>query len=403
MQLSHAILCDEDAWVCISCVRSDIVKTLGGGIAQIFGAVLRHLFAPDGHNLHNAGVRIAFSDGSCSRVRASLRMILQDGGAHKQVFMVKGESGLKQCILCRNLYSKDSGVVGEDGESILTCSHIRACELDFATDDDVMGTVRRLAEIARTKPAKELKLREMAAGFNHNRFNLLLDADLGGTVVKPISNFAHDWMHTLCVHGVMNTISYLLLFTLQGSGVKNAAADIAEFIMDGWALPCRHGAKRGCESLADILSASRWKSSCKGKYLKCQASELMALYPIVAWYVHAVYMRAGVCVLECTAFMLCCEVLDMLTQVARGTVSPGDLSGAVDRFLSACDAAGWRDFMHPEFHWLIHLHIELGRFGTLYTCWVHERKHKMVKRPAGSQASLYHNFGTCIAICIYLC
>ena len=44
---------------------------------------------------------------------------MQDGGAHKQVFCVKGEGGHKFCSECLNLFSVKSNVVGEteDGEN----------------------------------------------------------------------------------------------------------------------------------------------------------------------------------------------------------------------------------------------------------------------------------------------
>ena len=50
-------------------------------------------------------------------------MILQDGGVHKVVFMVKGESGHKMCMECRKLYARASGiVVPDDQDEHLTCS-----------------------------------------------------------------------------------------------------------------------------------------------------------------------------------------------------------------------------------------------------------------------------------------
>ena len=86
-------------------------------------------------------------------------MILQDGGAHKVVFMVKGESGHKMCMECRNLYARASGiVVPDDQDEHLTCSLVLPEELDRATDDDVRGTVRRLQELcARARTVEERK------------------------------------------------------------------------------------------------------------------------------------------------------------------------------------------------------------------------------------------------------
>ena len=44
--------------------------------------------------------------------------------------------------------------------------------------------------------------------------------------------------------------------------------------------------------------------------------------------------------------------------------------------------ANWLDYMRPKYHWLVHLHQHLAKFQMLPTCWVHERKHKLVKRYA---------------------
>ena len=99
-------------------------------------------------------------NGTSSRIFAELRMVLQDGGAHKQVFMVKGDSGLKICTECRSMYTEGCGIVDEDSNDLLTCARVRSSEMDVATDDDDRGTVRRLAHIAATRTSGELKLRE---------------------------------------------------------------------------------------------------------------------------------------------------------------------------------------------------------------------------------------------------
>ena len=38
--------------------------------------------------------------------------------------------------------------------------------------------------------------------------------------------------------------------------------------------------------------------------------------------------------------------------------------------------------MQPKFHWLLHYAPCLSRFGTLISCFVHERKHRTIKRYA---------------------
>ena len=104
------------------------------------------------------------------------------------------------------------------------------------------------------------------------------------------------------------------------------------------------------------------------------------MYGIIGCYISVVFLAAGVCTDACLAYMRLCDVLDLLVASAHGVVTPEQVRAAVDAFLRACLKAGWQQFMHPKFHWTIHLHIELRNFGMLLTCWVHERKHRMVKR-----------------------
>ena len=378
MEIGVTILSMEDAWFCLAAERSAAVKRLKGGIAQVIGGMLRSTFVSGPHTLHQSGVVLHLADGTSTRLFAKLEMLLQDGDAHKRVFMMKGDSGHKFCMGCRNLYSVSSEITNDDGDDFFTCSLIYEEELDFATDDDVRGTVRRLAEYAATCSSEELRLREQAAGFSNNPANLLLDPALDA-ILQPVTHFAHDWMHALVVHGVWNTIMFRMLKALVDSGVAKAPEDLCDYVAL-WTVPLRLGGAGASERLADTFSKSRWKSAKNAKYMKATASDALSLYNIVACYIFAVFMRANRCVPECTAYLFLADVLDMLVASPRGNVTPAMLRAAIKKFLESCVRAGWRIFMHPKFHWLIHLYRELAHFKMLLSCWVHERKHKMVKR-----------------------
>ena len=150
----------EDAWFCVAAERADRVKRIAGGIGHILRERLKYICSSVGQSLQGAGILLKMYNGTSIRILAELRVILQDGGAHKQVFMVKGDSGLKICTECRSMYTERSGIVDEDNNDLLTCALVRSSEMDFATDDDVRGTLRRLAHIAATRTSGELKLRE---------------------------------------------------------------------------------------------------------------------------------------------------------------------------------------------------------------------------------------------------
>jgi hypothetical protein len=91
----------------------------------------------------------------------------------------------------------------------------------------------------------------------------------------------------------------------------------------------------------------------------------------------------GLCLPACNAILAFAVVVDFLVaSTILGPACANDLRLAIDLFLGHCVDAGWKNNLHSKFHWLIHLPDELIRFKRLLTCWVHERKHKMVKRYA---------------------
>ena len=160
LEFGAAALSQEDAWFCISVMRTSRVKLLYGGVTTAFSALLKVLFTGTDASLHTTGVRLRTADGNSVRLFARLEMILQDGGAHKLVWMAKGDAGSKFCLLCRNLYLEKSDIAGEDGDNLLVCNIIHERELDFATNDDIRGSVRRLAAHSLTDNAGMFKFHQ---------------------------------------------------------------------------------------------------------------------------------------------------------------------------------------------------------------------------------------------------
>ena len=145
MEFGAAILSQEDAWFCLASIRSSRVNKAQAGIAQAFSALVKVMFAKLDTSFHRTGILLRRPDGTDLRFFARLGMILQDGGAHKSIWLIKGDAGLKMCMLCRNLVSEKSELVAEDGTDLLMCSIIHESEIDFASDADIRGSVRRLA------------------------------------------------------------------------------------------------------------------------------------------------------------------------------------------------------------------------------------------------------------------
>ena len=160
---------------------------------------------------------------------AKLGMILQDGGAHKLAWCLKGDAGTRFCMLCKNLVARESVVLQEDGSNLLVGTLVRRSDMDIADDDEIIDIVHRLAADRATMEAPTFKMREQACGFNDRKYNMIKDPSLQG-LIKPQKQFCHDWCHAVCVHGVFQTVSYLLLSSCVRHGIPDAWEQFARYI-----------------------------------------------------------------------------------------------------------------------------------------------------------------------------
>lgn len=376
LELGPEALAREDAWFCMAAQRSSDVAKVAAGMSQVFGVMIKLFFGSAVHDFSTGGVVIRSPSGNMARIFAKLGMILQDGAAHKSVWHCKGDAGTKICMLCLNLYTRKSEIVDEDGEHLLTCTLVQESELHFATDADVRGSVRRLASKQLTEPPKLFDRWQQAVGFRHEPHNLLLDPGLDD-VVMPVSQFCHDWMHAIMVHGIFNTVTFLMLEAMIANGHRDIW-DMLRGYVALWTWPARIGGA----GLNDVFQPKRASASRRAKLFKATASEGLSLYSVMAYFVKTVILPSGLAVCECKAFLAMASVIDLLSAIPLGVTSPAQLATAIKTFLEKCIEADWQAYMHPKFHWMVHLPKHLERFNCLPTCWVHERKHRMVKRYA---------------------
>jgi hypothetical protein len=373
LEFGPLVLQHEDAWLCVMVKRSCDIAKVAAGISQVFAATLKLFFGGMGFDISSAGVLLEMPDSSKLRLFCKLGMVLQDGGAQKHVWCTKGEAGTKLCMLCRNLMSVKSNLVDEDGENLLTCSIVFEEELDFATDSDIKGTVARLAADKDRVTAKLFQLREQAVGFKFEPHGLLWDAELAH-ILLPATQFCHDWMHAFFVTGIFHTVMTKLWFALADIGLNMHEQLYAYIGM--WQQPKMFANS----SLAEVFSKKRFESNKKAKCFKCTASEGLGLYSIIASFLVAVVLPSGRCNAEVKAFLAMADLLDLIQTTSLGKVSVESLKASVRAFLQLCLDAGWKEAMQPKFHWVVHLPGHLQKFGCLLSCFVHERKHKLVKR-----------------------
>ena len=191
-------LAKEQSWIPVCCQRSTLVNELPGGLSQLASCILRDIFIDGPADPALTGVLLKAPDGGLHRIHFNLSCFCQDGQAHKLLFSVKGDSGTRCCILCRNVIAAGS----EDLElSRLTSEAFKEEDLVQNTDEDFrksICTLLRKKEILST-------IWQQAVGITYNEFALVFQPDLE-PCVKPISQWLHDWMHCFFQKGIWSLV-----------------------------------------------------------------------------------------------------------------------------------------------------------------------------------------------------
>ena len=233
-------------------------------MSQVFAVLIKQFFDPIGFNLHLGGVRLPSGD----RLWAELGCFVQDGDARTQMWCIRGSKGTKVCLLCNNVFSGESKIVDEDKQALLACHVIKEEDRIAATDDELRANMWYLDAHASQPGFIEL---QQALGLTYHRHSLLLDRSLDD-IVKPTSQYMHDWMRTLVANGVYNSVICQLLEEFIKAGSTNVYEICKGFIAQ-WRWPANiYAADR-----SDIFSDTRKKSHRKAGHLKCQASDLLSL------------------------------------------------------------------------------------------------------------------------------
>ena len=199
--------------------------------------------------------------------------MLQDGLAHKSIWSLKAHSGTKFCIFCSNLVSKRSSLHQE----VLITQAFDPSALQLATDQDLQGTLSRLASRAGTVNKDDFRLWEQAVGFNYNEHSLPWDPILGPHL-KPCSQFVHDWMRAMFVGGVFPVLMGLTLNSLQTEFKTNAYKLLADY-MKLWTLP---GSIK--DDMSSLFSKRRHDANKEAGSFKCTAGEGLGVYPLFAFW-----------------------------------------------------------------------------------------------------------------------
>ena len=156
--------------------------------------ILRIFFSPSSHNFTRTGISLPLPN-SCSFVaHGELTSFIMDERAYKYIFEVKGASGTKCCLLCKNILTTPV----KNHPYFKHHSEARPEDFDRHSNTSIYEMAQGLAEHA--GHPRQLHELQQLYGLNYAPNGLLYDKYLQ-PYVRPADTTYFDWMHCLVASG----------------------------------------------------------------------------------------------------------------------------------------------------------------------------------------------------------
>ena len=367
-------LSKSDLWFTLFVHRSEQVGQLQANIGQCFRLILEHMFGNKFAHPH-AGVLLQHGPARL-KLYWTLGFFLQDGSAQKFTFSNKQDSGSRVCMACKNIFRITSSNDDEGQKEI--SSYIKHCQLDIATDQEILDSWSRMQSRSKTCSKAQFKKWSQAAGIDWSEQALLASPILREhNLLQPISQYMHDFMHGLASNGVLNWVTFLMIQALYDSGVLDIWMQLHGFVQL-WVRPSK--GKIAVHKLFDTKAVESHKKASK---FKCSASEMLGVCEILAYYVELCCSPQRLCTSACQCFLAWCKVLNYCVAIpALQKPDHHHLLSLVEQALASTITAGWSSEFRPKMHWPLHFSDALKLHGILLGVWSLERKHKDIRKHA---------------------
>jgi hypothetical protein len=152
------------------------------------------------------------------------------------------------------------------------------------------------------------------------------------------------------------------------------------FFAASWSFPrSRHHGK-----LSDIFNESRESAGRSAELFKGGASEVLAVYPLLRYFLEVVIIPGGLLPNEVASFLATCKVLDFMDLVKKGggAGALAELKREISSCLSLHVVAYGSAYIRPKHHYMMHMTRQVEEDGIWLDCFVHERKHQVIKEAA---------------------
>ena len=379
-----AFLRSEHAWLPLALIRVTTLKKVAGGTSAVVRALLQAIFLGP-HSVSDAGVAVPREDGATTILHIAFQRLLGDEAAVRAALDVKGASGLKLCIHCKNVVLPDRGSnaslqrFDHSGYLVdITCAD--AARLDAMGDAEVWAAFDSMQTQKERGLAKSrLQDLEKACGINCNAHGVLADLELRGHL-KPCSSSTRDPMHVLYSSGVVNVEVYLLLKALSDDVPVFSWQMLWDFADADWHWASSHNSHRN--SIRDCFTRQRRQASLNDETFKADATELLGVCVLLNFFLDEMVPADSV-VAQRASFQ-CLYGIVKLTQASKQELRCSlDGLAAIDRevgrFMLLHVAAYGRAYVKPKHHFLLHVTQQARQDRFWLDVFVQERKHRVVK------------------------
>jgi hypothetical protein len=324
------------------------------------------------------GIELPIGRGSAIvRVRVRLCAIIGDEEALNAMLFTKGASGIvPDATLCGvvnkpRVQDVDNNVISlsdvDDSIVDISCPDLDRCGL--RSNEDVWALCDDLINYQ----GKELAEVEHSTGLKRHTETLLYDVPLRAHV-HP-SHTTGDPMHILFSNGLLSA-EVMHFMKYMKSSIGAYFPDVRAFYAEGrWMSKTSHN---------PLSAISEEKEKHSDETLKCGASELLVIYPLIRAFVFAVYGFGSSeppvqsLLLLC---LICDEVRTLLVGMSGALAEEAAvrLRGLVSRYLIAFSKAYGSGKCRFKHHQLLHIPESIMRLQRMLACFVLERKHLLAK------------------------
>ena len=352
-------------WFSFTYIPYEVQERVVGGMAAV-GKVILKAFFSDTFNFSTGFWLVNRAIAQRTFFQCRLLCFIQDEKAHKEITAVKGASGTKCCLKCKNvtrLVDVRDDPYFQDFASALPAS------FDLHTQESFEAMVQKLSDSAGNITRRQFKVLQQSLGLNYEPRGILWDATLRPHF-SPVKHCYEDWMHTLLASGGIGQYELnAFVHAAAGAGVDPSELDIFHRKII-WPTRLRPMPKDFFEK--------RIVGNCDG-HIKCFASEAIQAIQALSLFVQLVLQPAGSLHEESRSMLLLCAIVAFFCMSDDTLNYMDQLTDAVQEHHLAYIAAYGKKSVKPKMHYLYHTVSSMLACRVNLSCFAPERKHRECK------------------------